>query len=271
MSPRPFRWPYQTAGKAITTEAVDAAWREYRATRSEAARETLLQRYIHLVRYMASRLVRTLPPSVEADDLISAGTVGFIAALEGFDPSVGTDFSVYALTRIRGAMVDFVRDIDPLGRVTRRRLREMSATLIELEQELGHMPSDAETAARLGVPLDAYHDLMAQATASMTLSLDRLEAEGDDDGESANRARVPDHSVKGALTSLIEKESGEQVAAMVAKLSTAQQLVLHLHYVEELNFREIAMVMDISESRATQLHSAAVVALRTQARRLASV
>jgi RNA polymerase sigma factor for flagellar operon FliA len=266
MSARQFRWPFQTAGKAIRPEAVEAAWREYRLSRSESARETLLQRYIHLVRYMASRLGRTLPPSVETDDLISAGVVGFLGALDAFDPAIGTDFSVYALTRIRGAMVDFIREIDPVGRVTRRRLRDAATTLAGLEQELGHTPSDAETAEKLGLTVDAYHDLMSHATAAMTLSLERVESDGEDEGDPVNRARIPDTSLKDALTSLVEKESGARVAAMVGKLSTAQQLVLHLHYVEELNFREIAMVMDISESRATQLHSAAVLALRGRIR-----
>jgi RNA polymerase sigma factor for flagellar operon FliA len=266
MSGRQFRWPFQTAGKAVRPEAVEAAWREYRATRSEAARETLLQRYIHLVRYMASRLARTLPPNVETDDLISAGVVGFLGALDAFDPDIGTDFSVYALTRIRGAMVDFIREIDPIGRVTRRRLRDVATTLAGLEQELGHAPSDIQTAEKLGISLDQYHELMSHATAAMTLSLERVESDGEDEGDPVNRARIPDVSVKDALTTLVEKESGSRVAGMVGKLSTAQQLVLHLHYVEELNFREIAMVMDISESRATQLHSAAVLALRGRVR-----
>jgi RNA polymerase sigma factor for flagellar operon FliA len=260
------RWPFQSAGKAIRPEAVEAAWQEYRATRSEDARETLVQRYIHLVRYMAGRLGRTLPPSVDFDDLVSAGVVGFLGALDSFDPKHGTDFSVYALTRIRGSMVDFVREIDPIGRVTRRKLREIERTLAELEQELSRMPSDAEASARLGISVDSYHDLMSQATAAMTLSLDRVETDGDDDGEPVTRAWVPDTSIKDPLAALLDKDNVGRLAGLVAALSPAQQLVLHLHYVEELNFREIAMVMDISESRATQLHSAAVLGLRGQVR-----
>lgn len=260
------RWPFQSAGKAVRPEAVEAAWREYRATHSPDARETLMQRYIHLVRYMAGRLGRTLPSTVEFDDLVSAGVVGFLAALEGFDPAHGTDFSVYALTRIRGAMVDFVREIDPIGRVTRRKLREVERTLADLEQELSRPPSDAEASSRLGITVDNYHELMSQATAAMTLSLDRVESDGDEDGEPITRAWIPDTSTKDPLVTLMDKDNTGRLAQMVAGLSAAQQLVLQLHYVEELNFREIAMVMDISESRATQLHSAAVLALRGQTR-----
>jgi RNA polymerase sigma factor FliA len=260
------RWPFQSAGKAIGPEAVAAAWREYRATHSPDARETLVQRYVHLVRYMAGRLSRTLPPSVDFDDLVSSGVVGFLGALEHFDPAHGTDFSVYALTRIRGAMVDFVRAIDPIGRVTRRKLREVERTLSQLEQELSRPPSDSETATRLGVSMDTYHELMSQATAAMTLSLERIESDGDDDGEPVTRAWVADTATKDPFTTLGDKEDVGELAGMVAALSPAQKLVLHLHYVEELNFREIAMAMDISESRATQLHSAAVLALRGQAR-----
>jgi len=260
------RWPFQSAGKAIGPEAVEAAWKEYRATGSADARETLMQRYIHLVRYMAGRLGRTLPPSVEFDDLVSAGVVGFLGALDTFDPKHGTDFSVYALTRIRGSMVDFVREIDPIGRVTRRKLREVERTLAELEQELSRPPSDSEAASRLGISMDNYHQLLSQATAAMTLSLERVESEGDDDGGPVTRAWIPDPVTKDPLATMMDKDSVGRLSGMVAALSPAQQLVLHLHYVEELNFREIAMVMDISESRATQLHSAAVLALRGQAK-----
>src|SRR6266571_2366045 len=152
------RWPFQSAGRAVRPEAVEAAWKEYRATGSPEARETLMQRYIHLVRYMAGRLGRTLPPSVEFDDLVSTG----------------------------------------------------------------------------------------------------------DDGEPVTRAWIPDPATKDPLASLMDKDSVGRLAALVAALSPAQQLVLHLHYIEELNFRAIGMVMDISESRATQLHTAAVLALRGQ-------
>src|SRR5207249_2697388 len=163
-------------------------WTAYRTRPTAEARDVIVERYIHLVRYMARRLGRALPPSVDADDLVGAGIEGFLGAVERFDPDQGTDFSVYALTRIRGAMVDFVREIDPVGRTTRRRLREAGRAVAALEQDRGREISDAEA---------------------------------------------------------------------------AEQLVLQLYYVEDLNFREIAMIMDISESRATQLHTAAVHALRS--------
>lgn len=264
MSATGFRWPFETAGRAVPAQAVEAAWRDYRATRSEGARDTLLQRYIHLVRYMASRLARTFPPSVETEDLVSAGVQGFLRSLDSYDPTIGTDFSVYALTRIRGAMVDFVREIDLIGRVTRRRLRDAARMLGELEQELGQHPSQAETAKRLGLSVDAYHQLLAHASAATAMSLERLEHDTDEDGNAMTRARIPDTAVKSPLTCLADKESAADVATMVSRLSTVHQLVLQLHYVEELNFREIAMVMDISESRTTQLHSAAVAALRNR-------
>ena len=156
-------------------------------------------------------------------------------------------------------------EIDPIGRVTRRKLREMERTLIDLEQEMSRPPSDSEAAARLGISIDNYHGLLSQARAAMTLSLEWVESEGDD-GEPVTRAWIPDPATKDPLASLMDKDSVGRLAALVAALSPAQQLVLHLHYIEELNFRAIAMVMDISESRATQLHTAAVLALRGQAK-----
>jgi RNA polymerase sigma factor for flagellar operon FliA len=263
---RAFRWPFQTAGRTLAPESVEAAWQRWRADRAPEARDVLVQRYIHLVRYMANRLSRALPPSIENDDLVSAGVMGFLAALEGFDPGHGVDFATYSLTRIRGAMVDFIREIDPVGRVTRRRLRALEQALTGLEQELSRAPSDEETSERLGVSLDEYHRLLSHATAASTVSLERVEGDGPDDAEGGRRARVPDRATPDPLARLLERDSAEQVADLVAGLSAAQQLVLHLHYVEELNFREIAMVLDISESRATQHHSAAVLALRARMR-----
>jgi RNA polymerase sigma factor for flagellar operon FliA len=259
------RWPFQSSGKAVKPEAVEAAWREYRASRSPEARDVLVQRYIHLVRYMAGRLSRTLPPTVEFDDLVSAGVMGFLAALDGFDASHGIDFSVYALTRIRGAMVDFVREIDPVGRVTRRKLREAERVLSQLEQELSRPVSDAEAATRLGVTMDAFHDLMSRATASSPLSLERGDGDGDEEGEISGHDWIADAATKDPLTTLEERDGATRLTAMVGALSPAQQLVLHLRYVEELNFREVAMVMDVSESRATELHAAALSAVRSQA------
>jgi RNA polymerase sigma factor for flagellar operon FliA len=259
------RWPFATAGKAVPAPLVGAAWREYRATRAEAARDILIQRYVHLVRYMARRLARTFPPSVETEDLVSAGVQGFLRALDGYDPELGTDFAVYALTRIRGAMVDFVRESDPIGRVTRRRLRDAARALADLEQQLGRSPSQADAAARLGLSMDAYHGLMSHASAAAAMSLERLRHDDEDDGQAVTRSRIPDPAVKSPLACLAEKERSAEVAAMVGQLAAGHQLVLHLHYVEELNFREIAMILDVSESRATQLHAAALAALRGRA------
>jgi RNA polymerase sigma factor for flagellar operon FliA len=261
------RWPFQSSGKAVKPEAVEAAWLEYRATRSPEARDTLVQRYIHLVRYMSGRLTRTLPPTVEFEDLVSAGVMGFLGALDGFDPSHGVDFSVYALTRIRGAMVDFVREIDPVGRVTRRKLREAERTLADLEQELSRPPADTEAAARLGLSVDAYHGLMSHASAAVPLSLERGEGDADEDGEITGHDWVADAVTKDPLRAFEDHDTAGRLQGLVAGLSQAQQLVLHLRYVEELNFREIAMVMDVSESRATELHAAALTALRAQAAR----
>ncbi len=263
-----YRWPFETAGKAVNREEVDAAWVAYRTKPSGEARDVIVERYIHLVRYMARRLGRALPPSVDTDDLVGAGLEGFLGAVERFDPEQGTDFSVYALTRIRGAMVDFVREIDPVGRTTRRRLREAGRAVAALEQDRGHEISDAEAAEHLGLSMDRYHDLMTFQAAGSPLSLERLEGGDEDNRGAAAQGRLADHSEGDALGHVLDSERAYDVAALVSGLPRGQQLVLQLYYVEDLNFREIAMIMDISESRATQLHTAAVQALRSGGGRL---
>jgi RNA polymerase sigma factor FliA len=258
-----YRWPFQTAGKAVNREEVDAAWVAYRTEPSDGAKDVIVERYIHLVRYMARRLARSLPPSVDTDDLVGAGLEGFLGAVDRFDPEQGTDFSAYALTRIRGAMVDFVREIDPVGRTTRRRLREAGRAVAALEQDRGHEISDAEAAEHLGLSMDRYHALMTFQAAGSPLSLERLEGGDEDNRGAAAQGRLADHSEGDALGHVLDSERACDVAALVSGLPRGQQLVLQLYYVEDLNFREIAMIMDISESRATQLHTAAVQALRS--------
>lgn len=259
-------WPFHFPDIKAEPLDVQAAWEGYHATRDPKLREALVARYIHLVRYMASRLAGVLPPKVETEDIISAGVVGFLGAIEGFDPSRGTDFSVYALTRIRGAIVDFIRELDPVGRVTRRRIKQVERTLTALEQELSRPPTDEEAASRMGIPLADYHRLLTEAAAAVTFSLDRIETDGEEEGDPVRRAKIADESGTDPLTVLIQKDDRGALATQVAALSASEQLVLHLHYVEELNFREIAMVMEISESRATQLHSAALLHLRGRIR-----
>jgi len=258
-----YRWPFETAGKAVSREEVDAAWAAYRTRPTAEARDVNVERYIHLVRYMARRLARALPPSVDTDDLVGAGIEGFLGAVERFDPDQGTDFSVYALTRIRGAMVDFVREIDPVGRTTRRRLREAGRAVAALEQDRGREISDAEAAEHLGLSMDRFHELMTFQAAGSPLSLERLEGGDEDHRGPATQGRLADRTEGNALGQVLESERASDVAALVSGLPRGQQLVLQLYYVEDLNFREIAMIMDISESRATQLHTAAVQALRS--------
>ncbi|HWN53723.1 MAG TPA: FliA/WhiG family RNA polymerase sigma factor, partial [Methylomirabilota bacterium] len=244
-------------------EEVDAAWTAYRTQPTAEARDVIVERYIHLVRYMARRLGRALPPSVDTDDLVGAGIEGFLGAVERFDPEQGTDFSVYALTRIRGAMVDFVREIDPVGRTTRRRLREAGRAVAALEQDRGREISDAEAAEHLGLSMDRFHELMTFQAAGSPLSLERLEGGDEDHRGAAAHGRLADRSEGDALGQVLDSERAYDVVALVSGLPRGQQLVLQLYYVEDLNFREIAMIMDISESRATQLHTAAVQALRS--------
>jgi len=260
------QWPFHLPDPGAEPLDVQAAWERYHATGDAKVREALVARYIHLVRYMASRLAGVLPPKVETEDIISAGVVGFLGAIDSFDPSRGTDFGVYALTRIRGSIVDFIRELDPIGRVTRRRIKQVERTLAALEQELSRPPTDEEAASRLGIPLGDYHRLLTEAAGAVTFSLDRIETDGEEEGDPSRRAKIADESFADPLRFLIDKDDRAAVAREVAALSASEQLVLHLHYVEELNFRETAMVMEISESRATQLHAAALLHLRGRIR-----
>lgn len=253
---------------AITEAAEEAAWRAWRFGRSAEARERLVRRHVHLVRYMAHRLSRTVPLSVELDDLIGAGAIGLLEALDTFDPARAARFTSFALTRIRGAMLDFLRALDPLGRARRGQLRRARAAAAALARELGRAPTESEVAAEIGLDLGTYRALVATAAASAPVSLDLPDDTRDDDPDDARKplgARVADPTAPDPLEHAETRQAAARLRARVAELPPGHQLILHLHYVEELNFREIAMVLDVSESRTIQLHAQA---LRALARRL---
>jgi len=213
-----------------------------------------------LVRRMAHHLAARLPSSVQIDDIIQAGMIGLMDAAARFEESQGNQFETYATQRIRGAMLDELRSNDWLPRSTRKSLRRIESAMHKLEQRLGRAPSEIELAKELGVPLGEYQSLLQEARGYELLHLEDFSRDDDDDFLERNLPddrenpfeRYKDARFRAALVEAIEH------------LPEREKLLMGLYYEQELNFKEIAAVLEVSESRICQLHSQAVARLRTK-------
>ncbi|MFA5027036.1 MAG: FliA/WhiG family RNA polymerase sigma factor [Candidatus Methylomirabilota bacterium] len=239
-------------------------WRRFRVTRDPTARDALITATIPLVRKIAARLALRLPPHLERADLESAGLPGLLAAIEGYDPDNDASFDTYAAPRIRGAIIDELRALDPLTRPLRVKARRIAQAVHALEQEQMRPPTDAEVADRLHIPLQSYHDILARLRGGLHVSIDTIPthwAPSDPGLPGLQDRRAPDPLVCTAL-----HERNRLLAILIASLPSAERMVLGLHYFSERNMKDIGKLLDLSESRVSQIHAVAIGRLRTRLR-----
>ena len=219
--------------------------------------DALIRSHLPLVRRMAGHLASRLPPSVELDDLMQFGLMGLNDALQRYQAQEGVPFEVYARTRIRGAMIDGLRQADLLPRHVRDRVREAEETVRRLSQALGRAPEDGEIAEAMSLSLDDYRSLLADAVSIQY---------GDDDHEGGTSAAelVPDEDTP--LTLIERRDEAKKLADMLRKLPEREAMIMALHYQEGLTFREVAKVLDLTPGRISQMHTQAIVRLRAMAR-----
>ncbi len=213
--------------------------------------QQLYERYTPLVRRIAMKTVRTLPSSVTLDDLLSAGWIGLAEALRRRTAVMDEEqFEAYASHRVQGAILDYLRSLDPLSRKLRGASRRITEVTVELQRRLGRAPDEEEIAGELGVPLETYHGLLNDISEA---GLARLELV--DTIEASPEAHSPEQLAE-------NREIVGQVANAVEALPERLQLVLGLHYQEDCSFREIGEILGVTESRACQLHTEAVHRIR---------
>ncbi|MDQ6672201.1 MAG: FliA/WhiG family RNA polymerase sigma factor [Chloroflexota bacterium] len=236
-------------------------WLRLRAG-DRGARDELAVRYAPVVKYVIGRMAISLPAAMDSDDVLSAGTVGLLHAIGRFDPEQGVRFETYALQRIRGAIIDTIRSLSPLSRGAGRRARLLDENTAALAQRLGRAPTHEELANELGVD-QAELGRMLLESAHVIVSLDGSGAGGQDEGEVQSlRDLVRDPNQAGTDEVAEEKELIERLSAAIDFLATRDRLVLNLYYHEELTLKEISRVIEVSESRVSQIHTAAVMKLR---------
>jgi RNA polymerase sigma factor for flagellar operon FliA len=231
---------------------------------STEERAAKVEEYAPLIHYVADRLASRLPPHVNKDDLISSGVLGLIDAIDKFDPTRGIKFKTYAEFRVKGAMIDDLRNLDWVPRTVRRKSTELEKLWRRLEVELGRPPSDEESAEALGLSISDYLRLIDEVFMVNMLDLEAFKL--DSPGQSRESADIynilSDDSALDALTVLGQEEVRRVLVKGVESLPEKEKMVVTLYYHEEMTMKEIGQVMGFTESRISQLHTKSVIRLR---------
>jgi RNA polymerase sigma factor for flagellar operon FliA len=240
-------------------------WRRYKSSGDERARERLVVAYSPLVKYVAGRMGSGLPAHVEEADLISYGLGGLISAIERFDLSREIKFETYAITRIRGSIIDELRTLDWVPRSVRARAREIERANMKLEARLQRAPTDEEMSRELEMTIPEFQEALLQISNSTIVALDELWSVADSTGDSVSLLdTIPDHGAPDPQALVDQSELRDRIADAIAALPEREKLVVALYYYENLTLREIGEVLGVTESRVSQLHTKAVLRLRSK-------
>ncbi len=235
-------------------------WSEYSKTRNIEIRDKIIIEYAPLVKIVAGKLSMYLGYSVEYDDLVGYGIFGLIDAIDKFDVEKGNKFETYASLRIRGAILDQIRKMDWIPRSLRQKQRKIDTAVGELERKLGRIPTDAEVAAELEITEEEYLNWQGQAKVASMVSLDEfIEAAGERNVEpvKASKMEQPEKVME-------KKELKKMLIESLEGLTEKERKVIVLYYYEELTLKEISRILEVSESRVSQLHTKALQKMKSK-------
>jgi len=240
-------------------------WRRYKANGDERARERLVVAYSPLVKYVAGRMASGLPAHVEEADLISYGLVGLISAIKRFELAREIKFETYALPRIKGAIIDELRSLDWVPRSVRARARNIERANVKLEGRFQRAPTDEEMASELEMTMDEFQEALLQISNSTIAALDELWSISDTSGDQVSLLdTLHDPDAPDPAQLMDASELKDRIADAIARLPEREKLVIALYYYENLTLREIGEVLGVTESRISQLHTKAVLRLRSR-------
>jgi RNA polymerase sigma factor for flagellar operon FliA len=238
-------------------------WRRYKRDGDDRARERLVVAYSPLVKYVSGRMASGLPAHVEEADLISYGLGGLISAIERFELEREIKFETYAITRIKGAIIDELRSLDWVPRSVRARARAIERANSKLEHKLQRAPTDEEMADELEMTVTAFQDALLQISNSTVAALDELWTVSDASGDQVSLLdTLQDPEAPDPAQIMDATDLKDRIADAIARLPEREKLVVALYYYENLTLREIGEVLGVTESRVSQLHTKAVLRLR---------
>ena len=240
-------------------------WRQYKRDGDARARERLVVAYSPLVKYVSGRMASGLPAHVEEADLISYGLGGLISAIERFELEREIKFETYAITRIKGAIIDELRSLDWVPRSVRARAREIERANSKLEHKLQRAPSDEEMAGELDLSVDEFQEALVQISNSTVAALDELWTVSDSSGDQVSLLdTLQDPDAPDPAQVMDATDMKDRVADAISRLPEREKLVVALYYYENLTLREIGEVLGVTESRVSQLHTKAVLRLKSR-------
>lgn len=238
-------------------------WKRYQSTKDQSIKEQLILEYADLIKYVAGRLSIYFGSNVEYDDLVGYGIFGLIDAIDKFDINKGVKFETYASLRIRGSIIDSIRELDWVPRSLRKKSKDLEKAYTELENELGHTATDSQVAARMGISVEELNKTLHDVNMSTMISIeDYLEQNYEIGFDISNydESRQPEKRIE-----VIEIK--EILAESIDKLPEKERMVVTLYYFEELTLKEISAIMKVSESRISQLHTKAILRMRAKLER----
>ena len=239
-------------------------WREYKADGDPALREQLILQYAPLVRYVAGRVGVGLPASVEQGDLVSYGVFGLIDAIEKYDLERAIKFETYAINRIRGAIIDELRSFDWIPRSVRTKARDIERAIAALEARLQRTPNEAEIADELGLDIPELRRVFSQVSFVHVAALDEMLGSADHADGATLGERIEDERITAPGDALDDEDTRHLLARVIHTLPEREQIVVTLYYYEALTLAEIGLVLGVTESRICQLHSKAMMGMRSR-------
>jgi RNA polymerase sigma factor for flagellar operon FliA len=252
------------ADALLDGKSEEELWLVYKKKKDPRIRDAFVKQYAPLVKYVAGKVAVGMPHNIEFDDLVGFGVFGLFDAIEKFDPEKHVKFKTYAVTRIRGAIFDELRSIDWVPRSVRQKTREIEDTVNRLESSLGRSATDAEIAMEMNMSMADFQKTMLKISGTSVLSLNDIWYTGDDndkvsivDSIESPQSLNPDN--------IVEKEEIKKVIIQaINELPEKEKKVLVLYYYEDLTLKEIGKVLEVTESRISQLHTKAIMRLRTK-------
>lgn len=248
-----------------TAEDLRDLWKRWQERQDLAAREKLIVAYSPLVKWIAGRVASTLPPHIEESDLISYGLLGLTTAVDRFDADRKVKFETYAAARVHGAIIDELRSEDWVPRSVRHRARQIEHAHAALEHRLHRVPTDEEIADEIGITVGELRESLLLVAQSRMHALDEMWSAGDGSGEAVSLLEVlEDDQAIDPVTAVAAQALRDEIGSAIQRLPEREKVVVALYYYENLTLREIGEVLGVTESRASQLHSKAVLRLRSR-------